>query len=121
MKHTLLIALVLTSLLFPQCKKNKNDEPALPPETQIGANTFGCLVNGKILIPQGSSLSGPNLACIYQNIISNTPSGYTFALGGTDKKDPCNIRTVGFGFDSVSITTGIYILKLRKNGQGGGC
>jgi|ERR1035437_6951454 hypothetical protein len=117
----LIYFLVLTVLTASMCKKKPVDPiDQLPPETQTGANTFGCLVNGEVLIPKGSSLSGPNLACIYQYLITGTPAGYTFALGATDKKDPCNIKTVGFGFDSVVMKRGIYLLRLRKNGQGGG-
>ena len=117
------LLLLITSfvLLSSSCKKSKPTNPVdqLPPETQTGANTFGCLVNGEVFKPGGSVFSGPNLSCIYQYIITGTPAGYTFALGGTDKKDPCNIITVGFGFDSVAIKVGIHLLRLRKNGQGG--
>jgi hypothetical protein len=118
----LLLIFLYSLLIGSGCRKHKTKNPVdqLPSETQTGANTFGCLVNGQPLTPKGSALSGPNLACIYQYIISGTPSGYTFALAGTDKKDPCNIRTVGFGFDSIKMQTGIYQLKIRKNGQGGG-
>ena len=48
-----LLALFLLGLLLAQCKKRAPDPvPAdpltlLPPETQTGAGTFGCLVNGK--------------------------------------------------------------------------
>ncbi|HVK97182.1 MAG TPA: DUF6252 family protein [Flavisolibacter sp.] len=38
-------------LLFISCNKEK----LLPPATQTGANTFGCLVDGKAWIPTGSS------------------------------------------------------------------
>jgi hypothetical protein len=37
--------LLLIFLFCTACKKTGVD--ALPPETQIGANTFGCLVDGK--------------------------------------------------------------------------
>ncbi len=49
---------LLAALLgLSQCHKN-NATPAdpagqLPPATQTGANTFGCLVNGKAWTPQG--------------------------------------------------------------------
>ncbi len=37
---------------------NNNDEetynPELPPITQIGANTFGCKINGQIMVPRDS-------------------------------------------------------------------
>lgn len=51
MKHILLPALAL--LLLTQCKK-ADPESALPPETQTGANTFGCLLNGQPWTPQGN-------------------------------------------------------------------
>ncbi|SHK08211.1 DUF6252 family protein [Hymenobacter psychrotolerans] len=45
-------------LLLTQCSKCKNDDPSplerLPPATQTGANTFGCLVNGQPWTPQGN-------------------------------------------------------------------
>lgn len=54
MKAFLLVPLALLGL--SQCKKN---EPApadqLPPATQTGANTFGCLPNGQPWTPSGSN------------------------------------------------------------------
>ena len=55
--HKLPPALLLFALLgLSQCKKN---DPApldqLPPATQTGANTFGCLVNGQVWTPRGNS------------------------------------------------------------------
>lgn len=57
MKHLLFITLFFSfmSLLTASgCKKNKLSElDKLPPATQTGANTFGCLVNGKAYLPGG--------------------------------------------------------------------
>ena len=59
MKRKLLLYLCLATLT--QCSKCKNDpapaDPAsqLPPATQTGANTFGCLVDGKPYTPKGST------------------------------------------------------------------
>ena len=48
------------SLFLSQCSWFKKKDPAptdpvaqLPPETQTGANTFGCLVNGQPFTPKG--------------------------------------------------------------------
>ena len=53
--------LFAVSGIFATCKKS-NTEPSelskLPPATQIGANTFGCLVNGKAYIPKGYDGTG---------------------------------------------------------------
>jgi hypothetical protein len=52
------ITLLLLSSIFisSSCKKNTptNTEEQLPPETHIGANTFGCKVDGKVYIASGS-------------------------------------------------------------------
>lgn len=39
----------------------------LPPETQTGQRTFGCLVNGQAWTPAGSPLGGPLISCSYMN------------------------------------------------------
>jgi len=52
-----LAALLLAALLgLSQCKK-KDPAPVdqLPPATQTGANTFGCLVNGQAWTPKGNN------------------------------------------------------------------
>ncbi|MBO0356924.1 hypothetical protein J0X19_03115 [Hymenobacter sp. BT186] len=57
MRPILYPSILLAALLgLSQCKQ---DAPSplsqLPPATQTGANTFGCLVNGKPWTPQGYS------------------------------------------------------------------
>ena len=60
MKKYLLIA---TALAFTMCCKKTNSIDAelakLPPITQTGANTFGCLVNGVAVTPNSSCLGCP--------------------------------------------------------------
>ena len=53
LKTNLKIAAVLLLLLTTACgcvKDNQQDE--LPPITQTGENTFGCVVDGEVLIPK---------------------------------------------------------------------
>ena len=48
-----LLTLFATFLLFSCSKDDAQTEASkLPPETQIGANTFGCYINGKLVIPR---------------------------------------------------------------------
>ena len=43
-------------ILLAACSKDdSNPIDALPPATQIGANTFGCLINGKVLLPRSGN------------------------------------------------------------------
>lgn len=60
MKHFPVLTTAL-ALLLTQCRKN-DDAPAkpedqLPAATQTGANTFGCLLNGKPWMPSGGGRS----------------------------------------------------------------
>ena len=57
MRH-ILIAVSIALLLITSCKKEKDK---LPSATATGANTFGCLVNGKAWVPSGrGGFSGVN-------------------------------------------------------------
>lgn len=73
-----LLLLALCSI-FAGCKKDNanaaTQQDILPPATQTGANTFGCLVNGKVWIPKGSEPNGvkPNPHIIYSTGINGIP------------------------------------------------
>ncbi len=51
MKYIIVYAIIC---MLAGCKKiETSEESLLPPATQTGANTFGCLVNGKAWVPNG--------------------------------------------------------------------
>lgn len=59
MKHVLYLLAVGLILMATDCKKKDidpcpghNDPDILPPKTQCGANTFGCLINGEVWVPE---------------------------------------------------------------------
>ena len=57
MRHVLIAASIVL-LIAASCKKEADK---LPSATQTGANTFGCLVNGKAWVPSGrGAFSGVN-------------------------------------------------------------
>ncbi len=68
MKTTILMSMFI--LLNASCKNDDNtpENPVdlLPPATQIGAQTFGCLVNGKVFLPK--NFGQGMLNAFYQNI-----------------------------------------------------
>lgn len=73
-KHPFLF-LVFTFLLIiaSSCKKDANKDK-LPPATQTGENTFGCLVNGKVYIPKGYDGTGrPNPHVQYDYDLNGQP------------------------------------------------
>ena len=88
MKLIRTIALPVLSLIIlsSSCKKHViqpvDQLSLLPPATQTGANTFGCLINGEAFVPQNQSfLVGPRLQCNY----IYTSGGYYFTVGGINK------------------------------------
>jgi hypothetical protein len=98
-----------------RCKKEE-----LPPETQEGKNTFGCYINGELLVPGGGGL-GPIKTCYYQSIYPGE-SGYVFQLEAKRSEDnDCGLRTVTITLDSVRIVEGnTYKLGIYKIGNGNG-
>ncbi len=48
MKTRKILLILIAGLSFFTSCKEKSDIEALPPATQVGANTFGCLINGKV-------------------------------------------------------------------------
>ncbi|SKC11913.1 hypothetical protein SAMN05660477_03141 [Soonwooa buanensis] len=114
MKSSILSTAILLSLL--SCDRTTNTDTAdnnkLPPITQTGANTAGCLVNGKILLPRGQKIqNGPVLASFYQYL----NGGYHFGLAIDDNKDS-NLPSIILGSDMVNFDEGkSYLLSENLN------
>ena len=71
------LPLYLCLLVLTQCSHCKREDPQpappqnpvslLPPETQTGQRSFGCLLNGQLWTQAGSPLGGPLLTAQYFN------------------------------------------------------
>jgi hypothetical protein len=103
----ILASLFFITLTASECKKHKPGSPVdhLPPETQTGANTFGCLVNGKVFLPKGTSLS-PILTCYYQYIYYPSPTGFVFQISASDNSRPSSPINLNIDIDSLSLQKG---------------
>ena len=87
------IFLVLTIFLSYSCTNElnrKNDK--LPLETQSGANTVGCLINGKVFLPYREGI-GAAVNCFYQEVNGEL----FFSMSFVDAK--------GAGVRAVSVST----------------
>lgn len=112
MKYSLLPLLLLVALLgLSMCKKRDTTptkpEDQLPPATQTGAGTFGCLVNGQPYLPSGGGLfNNPNLLVTYDPAYNGGNLAITAyrVLGSTTLK-----QYIGVGGDGIS-QTGTYTL-----------
>jgi len=121
MKNLLQTLLLITTL--SACSIINNDpKDELPPETQTGANTFGCLINGEIFIPKGND-GTPNLDLYY---LPDHDAGYFnlasyYINGGVE-------RSIIIIFDSIS-RVGINVISPNRWAvvsyfeykNGGGC
>jgi len=125
----ILIFLYSALLSAASCKKNNTQaEDQLPPITQTGARTFGCLVNGKVFIPKGGDGSGrSNFKAVYE-LFNGRPYlqlEAKYFINGSPKGDiilfidslfttgtypiVTNKRMVNFGWEVYSPTCGVSI------------
>jgi len=100
MKINLIFILIL--LVFSTCKKNELD--ALPPATQIGNYTFGCLINGVAWVPNGSGGFSPDKA---------VEGGYQDDYGNPKQRHNVWITTVRNDGSSMDI----YLRNVFKEGE----
>jgi hypothetical protein len=113
MKKTLL--LLFTTFALSCCNKD-DDQPKtelekLPPATQTGANTAGCLVNGVAFLPKGYVVTG-NLFCNYID-------GEDFVLAISDRTMQGSsdiMRVVSFGSQNQNLHDNVgTIFQLGQN------
>jgi hypothetical protein len=97
-----------------QCEKDQNipEIDKLPLATQIGADTFGCMVDGKAFMPRKSGwFGGPVLLAQYQYLTLNGKTGNYFMLTADDQKTyPNEIRGVSLSAQCVDLEPKTYVL-----------
>lgn len=64
-KIKLIPFLLLAFIMLTANCCEKDDDPELPPITQTGEDTFGCLVNGEVWIPEGQILYYPEYSILH--------------------------------------------------------
>ena len=109
-----LVLLTLPLALLLGCKKDDPDPASqLPPATQTGANTFGCLLNGQPWTPNGNN-GVPNLIATYDpGYLGGALQIKAYRLIGPDKNV---LQGLTFGASRVA-RTGNYDFVLKgENG-----
>ena len=97
MKHLKILSGLLIAYALNSCSLFSEPEPTeLPPETQTGANTFGCLINGKVF-----TVSYGNLWKDYAGVLG---------MGGENKDD----LSINLGMDNVA-AIGTYYYTRKAN------
>ncbi len=130
MLHTkFLLLFFLLAGIQAGCKKNNTPQDELsklPAATQTGANTFGCLVNGKAFIAQtdckflcdpafkvnydGANGGSISLIAVYQNSASGIDQGIVIGFDSTNYKmqflySPTTALNIGFTFINNNLFT----------------
>jgi hypothetical protein len=105
-----LLLLILTVFTLTSCDKDdkpKTELEKLPPTTQTGARTFGCLLDGVAFVPTKS-----NCSSFYQYV-----NGYYFSLQGNLYVNKEYIL-LGLSTDNLKIEEGkTYILQDKIDGN----
>ena len=108
----LLIVAIFIIPTISQCKK-KVQEPELPPETTIGAMTFGCKINGKVFVPR----DGRGKPGLYVQYVNLGVGGGWYLNISADNWIPSTPEGVTISTDSLLISQdSIYPFKYRKKG-----
>ena len=122
MKHTIWLLLIGVVFCFAKCEKenpidsNNNNIPGLPPATQTGANTFGCLVNGVPWVPQGNDGGTTNLSIDYDDGLDN---GLFNVYAKRILSFPKPSTSIRFGIlDSMNFKTLPIRLEISKTSKG---
>ena len=99
-KGLFFLNLLFFLLLLTQCKQDppmvepEPDPPSLPPITTTGQNTFGCLVNGEVWLPEGNRPGFlPNLVVFY--------NGMTFNINAVRITEDVD-QDIGIGIDTLN-------------------
>jgi len=107
-KEILILASAIILLCSNSCKKvSTSSTNQLPPLTTQGLNTFGCLVNGNLFIPQ-RPWSDPEsfYGCFYQYIYADTSKPFVFEVWGEDKPKANDFTVVQIELDSIKLHQG---------------
>jgi len=106
--HLFFLFMVSFTLLAPSCKKQPKDQLSLlPPATQTGANTFGCLINGAAFVPESG---GFVLGAAFKSQYTISAQGYVFYIAASNKSAGDIITNVSIATDSLKISEGETLL-----------
>ena len=114
--QTLCLVLLALSLLLTmgmQCKKEQTGIDALPPATQEGKGTFGCLVNNEVFLPKGNFSSGNPINCAYQ--FAYMENKYYLAVGASNNSN--NLIDLTISYKGTGTNIGIHDLQSSSDNQ----
>lgn len=112
----LALLLFFLTITISCCNKDDDNPPPdpvgqLPPATQTGAGTFGCLLDGEVFLPGNTP---NNLDCVYQFV----NGGYYFELQSNRRKNGVDYERIAIGTNKLEIYEGgTFLLKENMPGN----
>lgn len=88
-------------MVLNSCSKEK-----LPEATQTGANTFGCKINGKTWIPNGTHDLFVSIPALYSSFFQHNGIRW---LNISARKDPSLINNEDDSYDDLSLTVALPV------------
>ena len=109
MKTTILTFYVLITTLTG-CSDDTSFAPSLPPITQTGANTFGCYIDGNLLVPRDGdgTFNSPSHGATHF-VTGTPPTDYNSSLTIHDYTG--NARLLQLYIENVQNGEGLYQIK----------
>lgn len=119
MKHIIILLTLLTTL---SCCNNDDDQPTnpidqLPPATQTGEQTFGCLINGEPFVPPRFGSNAPSV--FYQFVDGAYTLGISARRGGGPELKSINLGCLDMplidetNYTLLEFETGNYFAEYR--------
>jgi hypothetical protein len=109
MKYSKLILILFTivAILLSCSRYSTSPTNKLPPYTTLGLNTFGCLVNGSIFVPQGPA-GNIILSTSYQYLYFDTTQtkNSVFNIAASDQPPSFSLSTIHMNLDSIKLHQG---------------
>lgn len=126
MKKLLLLLTIISS--FSCCNNDDDNTPTnpidqLPPATQTGAQTFGCLINGEAFVPPSFGSNAPS--AFYQFVDGAYTLGISAGTGGGTELKSINIGCLDMplieetNYNLLEFVTGNYFGEYYLGGGNG--
>ena len=108
----------LSIILMSSCKKDKLE---LPGVTETGAHTFGCMVNGQVMVADYSNIYAPKTGPTVTFTGPDENNNASFIISGEHRmSDGSSIIAVAFDIDSINYVVGkTYTFILNDNKKSG--
>lgn len=116
MKYSFLFLVLFVLISCKSDDDSTNPIDQLPPATQTGANTFGCLINGEPFNTRGAPFGPPSKGASYQYVydFTNQSSYYNFQVYGNNRETTIGVSINIIFSNYEDLQVGSYLLSIES-------